>query len=92
MKNYEEEFLQLLKGMHALLTEINDMVSQEKAQRLEKLLNKNEVMAYLNISDATYRRYVDKGTLKPMCLGGIDLYYIPDLHEALEISRRKGRF
>lgn len=57
----------------------------------EPLMDKNDVMHHLNISDATYRRYVDNGKLNPMNLGKIDWYNRRDLAQQLEESRRKGR-
>ncbi|MGK9118022.1 helix-turn-helix transcriptional regulator [Olivibacter jilunii] len=55
------------------------------------LMTKQEVLAYLNISDSTYKRRVREGLLKPMRLGGGDVFYKEDLQQALWESKRKGK-
>jgi len=55
------------------------------------LMSKEEVLAYLNISESTYKRRVKEGILKPMRLGGGDMFYKEDLKEALWESKRRGK-
>ena len=55
------------------------------------LMSKEEVLTYLNISDSTYKRRVKEGILKPMRLGGGDMFYKDDLKEALWESKRRGK-
>jgi len=55
------------------------------------LMTKQEVLRYLNISESTYKRRVREGRLKPMRLGGGDMFYKEDLEEVLWESKRRGK-
>lgn len=81
-----------MKRLHELLERTYELWSEELIALLdEPLLDKNDVMEILRISDATYRRYVDGGKLDPMRLERLDWYYKRDLAKQLEASRLKGR-
>ena len=90
MKNWMRNVLNLLKDIYYILSEIKELYQSEKVNQ-KKLINKHDVIALLNISDSTYRRYVKNGRLQPMKLHGIDMYYKDDVHKELQESRRKGR-
>lgn len=74
--------LQTLKDIYTLLDELKSIAHSSRQLKDQPLLNKFEVMSRLRISDATYRRYVDKGLLNPMTRAGIDMYYEEDLRKA----------
>lgn len=80
-----------LWNLYFVLLKIKNLYAKKIELQLKPLMNKTEVMAHLKISDSTYRRYVQDGILNPMNLGGIDMYYVEDLVQALEKSRRSGR-
>lgn len=73
------------------IKDIKNLMIQNQSAYPTRMLNKNQVMSLLHISDTTYRRYVKSGRLKPMRLHGIDMYREDDLIQELEESRRKGR-
>lgn len=91
MKNILYDIHKTLNDIHSLLYEMSSTTGSSSQLINKPILNKFEVMSILRISDSTYRRYVDKGLLRPMTLSGIDMYYEKDLENALELSRRKGR-
>lgn len=91
MKKWMNEVLLHLKELVSLLKELKESYQRTVADKSSPMLNKQDVMAYLKISDATYRRYVKDGRLTPINLRGIDMYREEDLQRELEESRRKGR-
>jgi|GEM_PF-419440 len=48
----------------------------------EKMMTRQEVKDYLNISESTYKRKVKDGTLKPIAMPGGDRFYKSQLLEA----------
>lgn len=69
-----------------------ETLSEPPLQRLpERLLSAQDVMNKLNISEATYYRFVKRGALKPRMKGSRHYFYEADLVEALEESKRRGR-
>jgi len=91
MKNWMNEVLLHLKELVSLLKELKTLYTDSTVHKSGKLLNKQDVISLLNISDTTYRRYVKMGRLRPMKLRGIDMYREEDLLLELQESRRKGR-
>lgn len=57
----------------------------------DKKMNRQQAIDYLNISEATYKRKVKDGTLKPMQGLGGDRFYKRDLDAAYKESIRRGR-
>ncbi len=56
-----------------------------------ELLDIQDVMKKLGISESTYYRFVRNGQLKPRKKGRRHYYYLSDLHEQLSESFRRGR-
>lgn len=56
-----------------------------------QLLSRQEVKDYLGISEATYKRKVKDGTLKPIKLPGGDRFFQADLRDEVIESVRRGR-
>lgn len=78
------------------LQQIQHLKEKNKSYRAEHhsdatLMTKQEVLRFLNISDSTYKRRVKQGLLKPMRLGGGDVFYMEDLKAALWESKRRGK-
>lgn len=87
------DILHVLRDTHALLAEMRSLHARKKIPlEKRKLWTKQEVMDTLGMSDSTYRRHLLSGLLKPMRINGADLYFEEDITEAMEESRRKGRF
>ncbi|MCY1518316.1 hypothetical protein D9M68_530320 [compost metagenome] len=83
----QEEMLILLKN--GLNNE-----NQPQPQALEsngELMTRQEVKDYLAISEATYKRKVKDGSLKPMKVPGGHRFYKHDLEAAFKESIRRGR-
>ncbi|WP_293886389.1 MULTISPECIES: helix-turn-helix transcriptional regulator [unclassified Sphingobacterium] len=69
-------------------------VSTETAEipsELDHMLDIADVLDKLGISESKYYRLVREGKLRPRKLGKRHYYYLSDLHQQLEESRRKGR-
>ena len=83
--------------MKAILTHITEemnKVSTETAEipsELDHMLDIADVLDKLGISESKYYRLVREGKLMPRKLGKRHYYYLSDLHQQLEESRRKGR-
>lgn len=91
MKDRMNEILYLLRDIHRytqIFASKQDPVSLED----KKLRTKQEVMDLLKMSESTYKRNIKAGLLTPMKINGFDLYFEEDLLEAMEESRRKGRY
>lgn len=87
------DILHVLRDTHALLAEMRSLHARKKIPlEKRKLWTKQEVMDTLGMSDTTYKRHLRTGLLKPIRLGGTDLYFEEDILEAMEESRRKGKF
>ncbi len=88
----------LLLILQEMLVLLRKLVEQQTPRSINTdtsspvtLLTKQEVKELLNISESTYKRQVAKALLKPMNLGGGDVFYRNDLDDALWESKRKGR-
>ena len=56
-----------------------------------EMLTRQQVKDYLKISESTYKRKVNDGSLKPIKLPGGDRFYLKDLIAAYLESQKKGR-
>ncbi len=84
----------LLKAILTHITEEMNKVSPETAEipsELDHMLDIADVLDKLGISESKYYRLVREGKLRPRKLGKRHYYYLSDLHQQLEESRRKGR-
>jgi len=77
---------EMLAHLMILSANVNPLPKTE-----EKLMTRNQVQEYLNITEATYKRWVKKGALKPMKMPGGDRFYKQDLTDAHKESIRRGR-
>ncbi len=93
-------FSQLLGFLQQLLESF--LVFTEQVKELKAVLQsahvpdrpwlKEEVMAYLRISDRSYERYKQQGLIQVMRLGGQDYVDPRTLQAALQKSVQKGRY
>lgn len=81
--------IQLLRAILLQLSE--NSVALAKSRTNDELLTRTQVKDYLNISEATYKRKVSEGTLKPMRLPGGHRYLKSELESAYQESRNRGR-
>ena len=73
--------------------EMNKLPAEKKdtAAQLDHMLDIADVLDKLGISESKYYRLVREGKLKPRKLGKRHYYYLSDLHQQLDESRRRGR-
>ncbi|MCY4779065.1 helix-turn-helix domain-containing protein [Sphingobacterium sp. UT-1RO-CII-1] len=57
----------------------------------QQLLDMEEVLSILRISRSTYYRFVNTGKLVPRKIGERHCYYLEDLEDMIEESKRRGR-
>ena len=84
----------LLQAILRHITEEMNKIPAETGDRpaeLDHMLEITDVLDKLGISESKYYRLVRDGKLRPRKLGKRHYYYLSDLHEQLEESRRKGR-
>jgi len=89
-----EVIASLLQAILGYITEEMNKIPKEEgdtAAELDRMLEINEVLDKLGISESKYYRLVRDGKLRPRKLGKRHYYYLSDLHEQLEKSRQKGR-
>jgi hypothetical protein len=88
--------IQLIPQICTLLQNIlnilqNGIYLLSESQDSTQMFNRQQVLAYLQISESTYKRKVAKGELTPMKTPGGDRFYFPDLLQQLKESKRRGR-
>jgi len=84
----------LLQAILKFIKEEMDKVPTERVDSttdLNHMLDIADVLDKLGISESKYYRLVREGKLRPRKLGKRHYYYLSDLHQQLEESRRKGR-
>lgn len=89
-----EVIASLLQAILRYITEEMNKIPEEPGNtpaELDRMLEINEVLDKLGISESKYYRLVRDGKLRPRKLGKRHYYYLSDLHQQLEESRRKGR-
>jgi len=92
MQTKFDQLLETVQCIHILLENISKQQMPMAEKVLPKiLLSARDVMCKLNISEATYYRFVRKGELRPRLKGKRHYYYEEDLVDALNESRRRGR-
>ena len=80
----------IIRILEAILEVLKKLLSRYDADRGEQL-TRQQVKDYLGIGEATYKRRVKDGTLKPLKLPGGHRYYKRDLEKARAESARRGR-
>ncbi|MGJ1536492.1 helix-turn-helix transcriptional regulator [Sphingobacterium multivorum] len=101
MLNLMNRICDLLEVITSLLQAILKHITEEMnkipaealdtADELDHMLDIAHVLDKLGISESKYYRLVREGKLRPRKLGKRHYYYLSDLHQQLEESRRKGR-
>ena len=101
MLNLMNRICDLLEVISSLLQAILKYITEEMNKiptasadmpnELDHMLDIAHVLDKLGISESKYYRLVREGKLRPRKLGKRHYYYLSDLHEQLEESRRKGR-
>jgi predicted DNA-binding transcriptional regulator AlpA len=101
MLNLMNRICDLLEVISSLLQAILKFITEEMNKvpaasvdmptELEHMLDITDVLDKLGISESKYYRLVRDGKLRPRKLGKRHYYYLSDLHQQLEESRRKGR-
>jgi len=89
-----EVITSLLQAILKYITEEMNKIPTETldtAAELDHMLDIAHVLDKLGISESKYYRLVREGKLRPRKLGKRHYYYLSDLHQQLEESRRKGR-
>ena len=66
-------------------------LTQEENKIKDELMSRQQVKDYLGISEATYKRKVKEGSLRPLKFPGGDRFYKSELFEEYIESIRKGR-
>lgn len=74
-----------------LYTDLADDMLSLPGGGASELLDIQDVMKKLGISESTYYRFVRNGQLKPRKKGRRHYYYLSDLHAQLSESVRRGR-
>lgn len=101
MLNLMNRICDLLEVITSLLQAILKHIAEEMnklpverkdtATNLDHMLDIADVLDKLGISESKYYRLVREGKLKPRKLGKRHYYYLSDLHQQLDESRRRGR-
>ncbi|WP_090991789.1 helix-turn-helix domain-containing protein [Pedobacter insulae] len=97
MENNTPFEMQVLELLREILTELRrplpiiDSPSPITPEINDEMLTRQQVIAYLRISDSTYRRKVKDGTLRPMKMPGGNRFYKSDLNSAFMESINRGR-
>ncbi len=92
----QEEQLELLQRragiMEDLMLQMGEILDRDLLSLLDQpLLFKQDVMAKLGISDATFRNYVADEKLNPMKLGKTEYFFARELAKQLLKSRKGHR-
>ena len=66
-------------------------LTQSGDQVKDELMSRQQVKDYLGISEATYKRKVKDGSLRPLKFPGGDRFYKSELFEQYIESIRRGR-
>ncbi|ERJ61308.1 helix-turn-helix transcriptional regulator [Sphingobacterium paucimobilis] len=97
---YLSEIQGYVREMRDYVLEIRDCVlrmnnAQQQARppglTERKLLDIEEVLDILHIGRSTYYRFVNTGKLVPRKIGERHCYYLEDLEDMIQESKRRGR-
>ena len=91
--NKIDQLISILKDIYHLLKLFPQYVTGNGHFTVpeEELMTRQQVKDYLGISEATYKRKVKDGELKPMRMPGGDRFFKSQLLAAYQESRRRGR-
>lgn len=103
MRNRQDALIEILAYMRQLkecIVQIRDCLFNKNealhgvnrsSLREEELLDMEQVLRILRISRSTYYRLVNAGKLVPRKIGERHCYYLEDLEEMIQESKRRGR-
>lgn len=103
MLKHHETIVGLLKSINSSLVTLNEAVQlllphpmqkapmAAPAEKLEPLLNKEQVMDYLDIKETAYYRWVKDGKLTPRGGKGQHKYYPNDIKKLMEQRKYRKR-
>ena len=80
-----------IEAIYQLLLRNTDTDRNKPSLRDEKLLDIEQVLEILRIGRSTYYRFVNAGKLVPRKIGERHCYYLEDLEEMIQESKRRGR-
>lgn len=88
-----ESIRRIEKSVAAYLRETaeNPANATQAEERLERLLDKEDVKEYLGIKDTAYYRWVKNGKLKPRGGKGQHRYYPSDINKLMEQRKYRKR-
>jgi predicted DNA-binding transcriptional regulator AlpA len=89
INNYAREMRDYMLQIRDCLTA--DHVARGPSLRDQKLLDMEQVLDILRIGRSTYYRFVNAGKLVPRKIGERHCYYLEDLEDMIQESRRRGR-
>ena len=91
----EAQIIIALNRMVELQEEILGLLHQHMGNKNsatpDELMTRQQVKDYLCISESTYRRKVNDGTLSPMKMPGGSRFYKSELEAAFKESKNRGR-
>lgn len=91
MKNVLNRICLAIEAIYQLLLRNTDTHRNKPSLRDEKLLDIEQVIGILRIGRSTYYRFVNAGKLVPRKIGERHCYYLEDLEEMIQESKRRGR-
>jgi len=89
--NKIDALLDVLYKIYFLLLHHAGNYEGKQIHLLDEQMTRQQVKDYLNISEATYKRKVKEGKLRPLKMPGGDRYYKSQLEEEYRESIRRGR-
>ncbi|WP_164108674.1 MULTISPECIES: hypothetical protein [Sphingobacterium] len=94
LENQQKEMAAMsrrIERIEDLMLQMADILDRDLLSLLDQpLLFKQDVMAKLDISDATFRNYVADERLDPMKLGKIEYFFARDLAKQLLKTKRSS--
>lgn len=91
MKNVLNKICLTIDAIYQLLLRNTDSDRKKPSLRDQKLLDIEQVLDILRIGRSTYYRFVNAGKLVPRKIGERHCYYLEDLEDMIQESKRRGR-
>ena len=91
MKNVLNRICLTIGEIYQLLLHNTDAYRNKPSLRDQKLLDIEQVLRILGIGRSTYYRFVNAGKLVPRKIGERHCYYLEDLEDMIQESKRRGR-
>ncbi|WP_164121874.1 helix-turn-helix transcriptional regulator [Sphingobacterium sp. xlx-130] len=91
MKNVLNRICLAIEAIYQLLLRNADADRNKPSLSDQKLLDIEQVLRILRIGRTTYYRLVNAGKLVPRKIGERHCYYLEDLEDMIQESKRRGR-